>query len=108
MRPGAVGTMRSVFQDSLDRVFVIVNGILMIPLLVCIVRSSRSPADREYLPGFLLVGVGLVSLTLCQLHIIPREWWFAVKSSSLAVGIWGGVLMERLWRSRRSSGDGPS
>lgn len=88
--------------------FVIVNGALMIALLVCIVRLARSPADRGFIPGFLLISVGLVSLTLHQLRITPREWSLAVKLFSLGIEIWGGVLVLRLWNTRRSSADRPS
>src|SRR5262245_63027359 len=94
--------------DYLDRVFVRLNAVLMIVLLVCIVRCSRDTADRRFIPGFLLVGVGVVILTVHHLHITPREWALAVKSIALVILIWGGVLVERLWRRRRSSDGGPS
>ena len=93
--------------DYLDRVFVRLNAVFMIVLLVCIVRCSRDTAGRRFIPGFLLVGVGVVILTVHQLHITPREWAFVVKSIALAVAIWGGVLVERQWKKRRSS-DGRS
>ena len=89
--------------DKLDRMFVIVNAGGMIALLVCIVSCSRTPADRRFIPGFLLVGVGVALLTLHQLHVTPREWSFAVKSIALAIAICGGVYVERLWKRRRSS-----
>jgi|SRR5262245_39606615 len=89
--------------DRLDRVFVIVNTGFMIALLVCIVRCSKAPADRRFIPGFLLVGVGVALLTLHQLHVTPREWSLAVKSIALSIAMWGGLLVERLWKRRRSS-----
>src|SRR5262245_20911683 len=90
--------------DTYDRVFLRLNAVFMIALLVCIVRCFRDTADRRFIPGFLLVGVGVVILTMHHLHITPREWAFAVKSIALVNVIWGGVLVERLWRRRRSSG----
>jgi hypothetical protein len=94
--------------DTYDRVFVRLNAALMIALLVCIVRCSRDAADRRYIPGFLLIGVGVVILTVHQLHITPSEWAFAVKSIAVGIAIWGGVLVERLWKTRRSSNGRPS
>ena len=94
--------------DTYDSVFVRLNTALMIALLVCIVRCSRDTAGRRFIPGFLLVGVGVVILTVHQLHITPREWAFAVKSIALGIAIWGGVLVERLWKRRRSSDGRPS
>src|SRR5262245_44604270 len=89
--------------DRLDRVFVIVNAGFMIALLVCIVRCSWGPADRRFIPGFLLVGVGVALPTLHHLRVTPREWSLAVKSIAVGIAIWGGLLVERLWKRRRVS-----
>ena len=94
-------------MSSSDRVFVIVNALFMIALVVCIVRSLRSPSGRGYVLGFVLVAVGLVSLTLYQLRVIPREWGLAARLFSVGIALWGGVLVLRLWNSQRSS-DRPS
>ena len=94
--------------DTYDRVFVRVNAAFMIALLVCIVRCSRDTAGRRFIPGFLLIGVGIAFLTVHQLRITPREWAFAVKSIALAIAIWGGVLVERVRKRRHSSDAKPS
>jgi hypothetical protein len=95
-------------MNVMDWVFATLNGVLMVPLLVCIVRSSRSAADREYLPGFVLVGVALVGMTLYELRVTPREWGLAAGPVFGGIATWGGVLVLRLWNHRRSRGTKPS
>jgi hypothetical protein len=95
-------------MNVMDWVFATLNGVLMVLLLVCIVRSSRSAADREYLPGFVLVGVALVGMTLYELRVMPREWGLAAGPVFGGIATWGGVLVLRLWNHRRSRGTNPS
>ena len=89
-------------------VWLIVNGAAIIILLVCIVRCSRSPADRGFIPGFLLIIVTFAGITLDKLRIIPLEWSLAVRVFSVSIALVALVLVLRLWNARRSSGARPS
>ena len=94
----------------MSRVFLIVNVAGLIVLLVVIVLAYRSPADRGFIPGLLLIGVGVVGFTLHELHIFPREWSSIARFPFLGIAIVGLVLLERerARKSKRSSGGGPS
>jgi hypothetical protein len=92
----------------MNGVWLIVYGVGAIALLISIVLASRSPADRRFIRGLLLIGVGLIGFTLHDLRILPREWSLMTRLLSLGIGIMGLVLIERLLKARRSSGDGPS
>ena len=93
---------------TMNGVWLIVYGVGAIALLVSIVLASRSPADRRFIPGLLLIALGLIGFTLHDLRTVPREWSLMTRLLSLGIGILGLVLIERLLKARRSSGDRPS
>ena len=94
----------------MSRVFLIVNVAGLIVLLISIALASRRPADRSFIPGLLLIGVGFVGFTLYELHVFPREWSSIARFPFLGVAIVGLVLLERerVRKSKNSSADRPS
>jgi hypothetical protein len=89
--------------STMNSVWLLVYGVGAIALVVSIVLAASSRADRRFIPGLLLIGAGLIGFTLHDLRIVPREWSLAARVLSLGIGILGLVLIERLWRTRRSS-----
>jgi hypothetical protein len=92
----------------MNSVWLIVYGVGAIALVVSIVLAASSRADRRFLPGLLLIGAALLGFTLHDLRIIPREWSLTARVLFLGIGMLGLVLIERLWRTKRSSRDEPS
>jgi uncharacterized membrane protein YhaH (DUF805 family) len=94
----------------MSSVFLIVNVAGLIALLISIGLASRRPADRGFIPGLLLIGVGVVGFTLHELHIFPREWSSIARFPFLGIAIMGLVLLERerVRKSKSSFGDRPS
>lgn len=77
-----------------------VAGIVFI--LAAIAVAVLRPAERNFIPGLALLGVGLVGTLLRELAIIPRRFWL-VRLIYVGIAIVGLVLLERVARMRSSS-----
>jgi hypothetical protein len=88
---------------TMHTIWLLVDWFAIIFLLVMIGVAASRPAERSFLPGLLMIGVGIVGTLLRELGIIPRRFWLEARIVYLAIAILGLVLMERVWAKRRTS-----
>jgi hypothetical protein len=72
-------------------------------VIIMIGVTALRPTERSFIPGLVLIGVGLVGKLLRELVIIPRQFWLEARIVYVGVAILGLVLMERAWARRKTS-----
>lgn len=78
-------------------------GLLVIAMIVwCAARPSR----RSYIPGLVLISLGVLGTSLREIEVIPRRYWLEARITYVGVALIGLILVEHVWsRRRRANGE---
>jgi hypothetical protein len=89
---------------TMHTIWLLIDSVGIIVIFVAIAVAASSPLIRSFIPGLVLLGVGIVCTLLRELGIIPRQYWLAARIVYVPIAILGAVLVEREWAKVRSRG----
>lgn len=83
--------------------WLVVNLALIVLVVAMIAWSALRTAERAFLPGLVLISIGVLGTFLRELGAIPDDFLLQARILYLTIAIVGLVLVERAWRKRRKS-----